>query len=123
MIRGGKGSADGKEESEGVLVRRAAAKAHLGVEGQAPVVRAMGRVRLNELVVVKDGWVRNKVEQVVGVWDVWDFEEFRDEEFCEVYAVSERAGMDLLQLVHNNFALLLVVSFRNSRNHARLHKH
>lgn len=102
MIRGGKGSTDGEEESEGVLVRRAAAKAHLGVERQALVVRAMGRVGLNELVVVKDGWVRNKVEQVVGVWDVWDFKEFRDEEFCEVYAVSERAGMDLLQLVHNN---------------------
>lgn len=100
MIRGGKGSAGGEEGSEGVVVRRAATKAHFGVKGQALVVRATGRVGLNEFVVVKDGWVRNLVEQAVGVWDVWDFEEFLDEEFCEVYAVSERTGVDLLQLVH-----------------------
>lgn len=83
-------------------------KAHSGVEGQALVVRAIRRVGLNELVVTKDSWVRNKVEQVVGVLDVWEFKEFRDEELGEVYACSESVGMDLLQLVHNNLTPLLL---------------
>lgn len=84
-------------------------KAHSGVEGQALVVRAIRRVGLNELVVTKDSWVRNKVEQVVGVLDVWEFKEFRDEELREVYTCSESVGMDLLQLVHNNLTPLLLV--------------
>lgn len=79
--------------------------AHLGVERQRLMVRAIRRVGLNELVVDKESWFRNKVEQVVGIWDVWDFKEFHNEEFGEVYAVSESVGMDLLQLVHNNLNL------------------
>lgn len=52
------------------------------------MVRAMARIGLNELVVKKDCWARNKVEQLVGIWDVWDINKFRYEEFGEICSIS-----------------------------------
>ncbi|KAL7002314.1 hypothetical protein U1Q18_003467 [Sarracenia purpurea var. burkii] len=76
--------------------------AHLSVERQAIALRAVRRVCVNELVVEKDSWFRNKVEQGAGVRDIWDLKELDNEEFGEVYSISKSVGMDLLQLVHNS---------------------
>lgn len=80
-------------------------KAHLGVERQAVMGRAMGRVGLNEFVVEKDSWFRNKVEHFVGVRDVWDFKKLAYQEFAEVRAIFKSVGVYLLQLVHNRVDL------------------
>ncbi|GFY90193.1 hypothetical protein Acr_07g0003900 [Actinidia rufa] len=101
MTRGVESSGGREEESEGMRVWRAALESHLGAEREALVVRAMRSVGLNELVVEEESWFWNKVEQFVGVWDVWDFKELDNKEIGEVYAVSESVGVDLLQLVHN----------------------
>jgi hypothetical protein len=55
-----------------VLVWGTALKAHLGVEKYAPVVLSMTRIGLNELVIEKDGWLGNKVEQLLGIQKVGD---------------------------------------------------
>jgi hypothetical protein len=67
MATGGEGSTSGEEEGEGVLVWCAALKAHLGVEKYAPVVLSMTRISLNKLAIEKDGWLGNKVEQLLGI--------------------------------------------------------
>ena len=76
-------------------------KTHLGVEIETCLIRAMGRVGLDEFVIEEESWLRNKVEQFVGVRDVGDLEKFGDEEFGEIDAVAKGVGMDLFQLVHN----------------------
>lgn len=50
----------------------------------------MRRVGLNEFVVEKDGgWFRNKVEQCMGIWDVWDFCKLGCyQEFAQVSTIS-----------------------------------
>ena len=40
----------------------------------------MGRVCLDELVVKRDSWLRNKVEQLVGIRDVGDCKELSDDD-------------------------------------------
>ena len=90
-----------EEGSEGVLVRGATVEAHSGVKRKTFVVRAMPGESLNEFVIVEDGRLRNKVQQSVSVRDVWDFNELRDKEFGEIYAIAQGVGMDLFQLLHN----------------------
>jgi hypothetical protein len=72
VVRGGEGSTSGEEEGEAVLVWGTALKAHLGVEKYAPVVLSMTRIGLNELVIEKDCWLGNKVEQLLGIQKVGD---------------------------------------------------
>lgn len=73
---------------------------HLCIERQALVVLAIRRVGLNELVVEKDIGLGKKVEESVGIWEVWDMKELQNEGLGVVYAISECIGVDLLQLVH-----------------------
>lgn len=95
-----KGSASAKQESERLWIRVAATEAHLRIEGQALVVLAMRRVGLNELVVEKDTGPGKEAEEGAGIWEAPDVEEFQNEGLGVVYAISERIGVDLLQLVH-----------------------
>lgn len=76
--------------------------AHLVVKRPTSVVLTRGRIRLNELVVEKNRGLRNEVEEGASIWQIWDLEEFLDEEFCVIYAASEAVRMNLLQLVHKN---------------------
>lgn len=88
MASGREGSTSGKNKREGVLVRRTALKAHLGVEGHAPVVLPVTRIGLNELVIEEDSWLWNKVEQLSGIGKVWDVKESNNECFGVIYAIS-----------------------------------
>lgn len=101
MGRREEGGAGGEKEGEGVLVGGVAVASHAGVEGEAGKGRAMGGVGLDELVVERAWWVRNKVEQGVGVRDVWDLESLTHDQLAVVHAVSEGVGMDLLYTVHS----------------------
>lgn len=67
MGTGGEGSTSGEEEGEAVLIWWASLKAHLGVEKYALVVLSMTRISLNKLAIEKDGWLGNKVEQLLGI--------------------------------------------------------
>ncbi|PON75455.1 hypothetical protein PanWU01x14_040800 [Parasponia andersonii] len=103
--RGRNGSAGRKQQGERAFIWNAALQGHSGIEGQALVVLAMKRVGFNELVVEKDCWLGNKVEQVVGIWDIRDFEELENEGVGVVNAISKCVSVNLLKLVHNKYSL------------------
>lgn len=88
MARGGEGSTSGKNKREGVLIWQTALKAHLGVEGHALVALPVTRIGLNELVIEKDSWLWNKVEQLSGIGKVWDVKDPNNQCFDVVYATS-----------------------------------
>lgn len=100
MERGGKAGTRGEEECKTVCIRQALFETHLGVEIKALVGLVLGGVSLNEIVVEKDSWRWNKFEQVVGIKDVRNLEEFFNKSFVVVYAISKSKGVNLLQLVH-----------------------
>lgn len=89
----GKLSAGNKKEGEGVGIGGETSAAHLNVERQTMIMRTMGRVCLDDLVVEEDCWVRNIVEQLVGIWDVWDFKKFFYQELGKIQTVSKGVGM------------------------------
>lgn len=67
----------------------------MSIEGEALVVRTMGRVGLYKFVVQKESWNRNKVEHSTGIENVWDLEYLVNEEFGVVYAIFQSVGVDL----------------------------
>lgn len=86
-----------------MLIGCATLKAHLSVERQASVVRAMNRISLNKLVVKKDSSLRTKVKHLVCINKVGKFKKLRYEKFGEICAVSKSIAVDLFQLVHNRY--------------------
>lgn len=96
-------SACRKEEGVRILIGSATSKAHLSVEIQALIVRAMNRISLNKLVVQKDSTVRNKIKQFVCIDKVWKFKKLVYQKFGEICAISKSIGVDLSQLVHNRY--------------------
>lgn len=103
--RGRKGRASGEKEGESERIGQEVLLTHLGVKRQTLELRAMGRVSLNELVVKGGTWLRNKVEQLVGILNVGDFKKLRDDDLGVIYAIPERKSMDLLQLFRNKAVL------------------
>lgn len=68
----------------------------------------MRRVCFNELVIEKNCWFGNKVEQVVGIWDVSDFKKLQNQSVGVIYAISKCVSVNLLKLVHNKSALCTI---------------
>lgn len=79
---------------------------HLGVEIKTLMVRSIRSIGLNKLVIEKNSWSRNNVEQFACIWNIGNLEEVHYEFFGVIYAISEGVSMDLLQLVHNTFTQL-----------------
>lgn len=61
---------------------------------------------MNELVIEKNSWFRNKVEQFVCIGNTGDLEEAHYELLGVFYAISEGVSLDLLQPVHNKLTQL-----------------
>lgn len=61
---------------------------NLGIEGQALATGAVRIVGLDEFVVEEKSWVRRIIEQLVGIVYIWDFQQFCDQVFGEVCAIS-----------------------------------
>ena len=94
--RRGIGRTSRKQQGEGVLVWADALQAHLFVEREANVEFSIRRVGFDELVVERDCWLGNKVEEGVSIWEIWDLEELQNEVTGLVYAISKRVSMNLL---------------------------